>query len=182
MKARAFDPERLDVEAFAREAGHLRGEWPLNGMLRLAECAHADMALGAADRVAWHARGERRKGQGVELQPWLHLHLNARLALTCQRCLGPVETALAVDRRFCFVAGENQAAALDDQMEDDVLALTRALDLRALAEDELLLALPLVPRHEHCQLPLVAGAAEARSEEGAAPNPFAALGALRRPH
>ena len=34
-----------------------------------------------------------------------------------------------------------------------MLALSRALDLRELVEDELLLALPLVPRHEVCPEP-----------------------------
>ena len=35
-----------------------------------------------------------------------------------------------------------------------MLALEPALDLRGLVEDELLLALPLVPRHEVCPEPL----------------------------
>jgi uncharacterized protein len=35
-----------------------------------------------------------------------------------------------------------------------VLALEPALDLKELVEDELLLALPLVPRHEVCPEPL----------------------------
>jgi uncharacterized protein len=50
-------------------------------------------------------------------------------------------------------------------------------------EDELILALPLVPRHDACPQPL---AAPATAEEPLAerPNPFAALAALKRgePH
>ena len=61
---------------------------------------------------------------------------------------------LGVDRRLFFVAGEDAAAALDTESDDDVLALEPFLDLRGLVEDELLLALPLVPRHEVCPEPL----------------------------
>ena len=64
-----------------------------------------------------------------------------------------------------------------------MLVLTRALDLHELVEDELILALPLVPRHDACPQPL---AAPATAEEPLAerPNPFAALAALKRgePH
>ncbi len=56
--------------------------------------------------------------------------------------------ALEAERSIFFVEGEDAAAALDAESEDDVLALTPALDLEALIEDELLLALPLIPRHE----------------------------------
>ena len=61
---------------------------------------------------------------------------------------------LHAERRIFFVDGEDAAAALDAESEDDVLALTPALDLAELVEDELLLALPLVPRHEQCPEPL----------------------------
>ena len=55
-----------------------------------------------------------------------------------------------VERRIRFVDGEDAGGALDADSDDDVLALTPALDLHELVEDELLLALPLVPRHEVC--------------------------------
>ena len=47
---------------------------------------------------------------------------------------------LRVDRRFFFVAGEDAAASLDAESDDDVLTLEPALDLKSLVEDELLLA------------------------------------------
>ena len=100
----------------------------------------------------------------------------AQVALTCQRCLQPVETPLELERSLRFVPGEAEAAALDADSEEDVLALPRWLDLRELAEDELLLALPIVPRHEQCPVPLPSAAGE---EEVARENPFAALQALK---
>ena len=121
---------------------------------------------------------ESRPVRGGPPQTWLHLHAQASLALVCQRCLGPVETPLMAQRSFLFVAGEETAAQLDADSEDDVLALTRSLDLQELVEDELLLALPLVPRHELCPQPLPMEHGDAPDEER--PNPFAALAALKR--
>ena len=110
--------------------------------------------------MAWQAVGERRRRYAAaESRAWLQLTLDTDVKLTCQRCLGPVETPLKVERWFQFVAGEEQAAQLDADSEEDVLASTRSLDLHQLAEDELLLALPLVPRHEVCPQPLQPAAA-----------------------
>lgn len=176
--ARPHDPLRLEVERFAREGARLSGCWPLGAMTRLLEACDPDHPPGAEDCAAWTASGERRRS-GAADETWLCLELDARLTLTCQRCLGPVETALDVERRFRFVDGEAQAAALDAAVEEDVLASSSSLDLRALAEDELLLALPIVARHQVCPEPLRPARSVERGDEAAPPNPFAALAGLR---
>ncbi|HEY9107287.1 MAG TPA: YceD family protein, partial [Roseateles sp.] len=97
-------------------------------------------------------------------------------------CLGALAVPLDVDRWIRFVPDAAQAEALDAELEDDVLELQRQMDLRELVEDELLLALPLVPRHEACPEPLPHADEETVGEEEEAerPNPFAALAALKR--
>jgi uncharacterized protein len=180
MSARARDPSRLDVEPFAKEGGELQGQWPLRQLRRLAETAHAEARPVESDVVAWQVRGELRPVRGAASQPWLHLSAQTALNLECQRCLQPMAVPLEVSRSFRFVHGEAAAAELDADSEDDVLALTRALDLRELVEDELLLSLPLVPRHEACAPPVpLADSKPEPAEER--PNPFAALAALKRP-
>ena len=87
---------------------------------------------------------------------------------------------LHAERRVFFVQGEDAAEALDAESEDDVLALTPALDLADLIEDELLLALPLVPRHERCPEPLAPAFVEDDAAADPADHPFAALAALKR--
>ena len=180
MKAREHDFRKLDVERFASDGGRLQGHWPLAGMHRLLGTCHAEEPPSATDRVDWQAAGERRGEGAAESNAWLQLKVDARMTLTCQRCLGPVETPLQVERWFHFVTGEAQAAQLDAESEDDVLASTRSLDLHQLAEDELLLALPIVPRHEVCPQPLLQATADGLDQDVAAPNPFAALAALKR--
>ena len=177
MTTRQFDPFRLDVEVFAKESGELEGQWPLQQFDRVADAA--PQGVPATDEVAWSVRGERRPLRGGEAQTWLHLRAAARVPLVCQRCLGPVTAPLDVGRSLMFVHGEDAAAALDAQTDDDVLPMARALDLRELIEDELLLALPLVPRHEVCPQPLPLPVPIDEEPADAEPNPFAVLAALK---
>jgi uncharacterized protein len=176
MTIRPFDPRHLDIERFAAEGAALEGRWPTRGFGRLVETTAAGEAPGPDDEVEWRARGERRTARGEEPQTWLRLDASCRLALQCQRCLQPVATDLVAQRELRFVAGEDPAAQLDAECDYDVLASSRALDLHELIEDELLLALPLVPLHEVCHQPLPF----ANEEEAAADHPFAGLAALKR--
>ena len=173
---RAFDAPRLDVAAFAAAGGKLAGEGRLAEFPRLlAEAVEPDPDT----RVEWQARGEQRPGPDGKPTPWLHLRAQARVPLTCQRCLAAVQEELAVQRWFRFAQDEDSAAAEDEQAEEDVLALSREFDLRALVEDELLLALPVVPRHDICPQPVPLSAADPAFEQASArPNPFAVLGTL----
>lgn len=176
MSRRTFDPRRLDVRAFAETAATLEGEWSQHELPRL------EASVLAADTVApvrWRVQGERRAVTGGAPEIWLHLAASTAATLQCQRCLQPFAEPLAVDRHFRFVASEQEAERLDDELDDDVLVISRQFDLSALLEDELILALPLVPRHETCPDPLPVPTGE--EPEAAAENPFAALAALRRP-
>lgn len=176
MRARDLDPLKLDVEALAKASASLDGEWPLAELERLAASAVTGTAVGD---VSWQAQGEHRPVKGGQQQVWLHLKASTGLMLECQRCLKPVPVDVHVERSFLFVQGEELAAELDAESEDDVLALSRALNLQDLVEDELLLELPLVPRHQVCPEPLERGGeGEPGLEEK--PNPFAVLASLKR--
>ena len=85
---------------------------------------------------------------------------------------------VSVDRAFRFVSDEALAAIQDEQSEEDVLAASRSFDLIALIEDELLMELPLAPRHETCPEPLPMAAADEDFDAaaGAAGQPVRAAG------
>ncbi len=176
MTSRAPDPRKFDVAAFASEAGQLEGRWPLADFARLGAGSPQEGA------VEWSIRGQQVSVAGGEPEIWLHLTARARILLDCQRCLRPVAWNLDVQRSLRFVSGEDAAAALDAQSEDDVLELQRSVDLRDMIEDELLLELPLVPMHEHCPQPLLASASDAEAVPASAQpaNPFAVLAKLKR--
>ena len=177
MKDRNPDVSALDVVALCKDAASLSGQWPLAGMERLA-AGLVEAADSSADLV-WEAQGLQRTPSGSAPQNCLHLQARAVVRLQCQRCLQALEMDLVVDRHFLFVASEDEAARLDEHSEEDVLVLQARLDLRELIEDELILAVPLVPRHEgDCPDPLPMSAGDL-PEEAPQPNPFAALAALR---
>jgi uncharacterized protein len=180
--ASAFDPRRLDVAAFAQAEGRLDGEWPLTTMPRLLQDALPLSADSPSTVVAWSARGSRKAVVAGDPEIRLYLNAHAALQMSCQRCLQPVTVVLDLQPRLRFVRGEQQAEALDEDSDDeDVLALTAALDLPQLIEDELILALPLVPRHEHCPQPLPMSAGEDEiALTDAAEHAFAGLASLLR--
>ena len=182
----------LDLRALAQRGTPLAGSVPLAALARLAEGLPALPDADAPGAVQWQARAEWRQPGPAALaadalvrhspapQLWLHLELQAQVPQTCQRCLAPYAQPVAVDRWFRFVADETTALAEDDDAEEDLLVFQPRFDLQALVEDELLLALPLVPMHTQCPTPvrLQAGELEAPADSGK-PNPFAALAALK---
>ncbi len=181
MSHAAFDPLQLSVEAFAKNEQSLKGEWNLTSLPRLLESTHSPQTVDADTAVAWQLRGESRSARSGPPEIWLHLDSSVTVALTCQRCLQAMTTRIKAQRSFRFVHGETAAAELDAQSDDDVLALSRYLDARELIEDELLLELPLVPRHEVCPQPLMErDMSMDDSVQTVCDNPFAALAQLKR--
>jgi uncharacterized protein len=176
--AKDFDPHRLDVQRFAEAGAEMAADDRLRDFRRLA--AEAQDA-GPERTVHWSARGELLNPRHVHPEVWVHLEVDARLPLVCQRCLRPVDVDLAVERSFRFVPDEATAAAEDDQSEEDLLALSRSFDLLELVEDELLMELPVAPRHEVCPEPVKMSASDPDFEAANAEreNPFAVLGRLK---
>lgn len=180
VSTRAPDPRRLDVAAFAAAGGELKGDWAAAQLRRLLSATVESPSEASRADVAWQVRGERLPLAGAGTHPSLSVEAETEVTLECQRCLQPMRWPLQAHRRIFFVEGEDAAAALDANHDDDVLALVPALDLQALVEDELLLALPIVPRHEVCPDPLPRAFVE---DEGAGvpeDSPFAALSVLKR--
>ena len=178
MKERFGGPRSLNVNGLCQEAGQLTGHSPLSDMARLHESLFD--APPAEVAVDWSAQGSMLPGSGGQPGVWLHLRASVPVTLQCQRCLQPVSQALEVDRHFRFVRSEQEAERLDETAEEDVLVLMPRLDLHELLEDELILALPLVPRHDdRCPVPLTLPIDDLLAEAAPPPNPFAALAALR---
>jgi uncharacterized protein len=176
MVVQAFDPRHLDVTAFAAAQGRLSGEWPLAELHRLGPAT-----AGPTDaEVVWAVHGERRGKVPGAAETWLHLRTSTTLELVCQRCLQAMPQPLNVARSFRFVKDEAEAERLDEHSEDDVLALGHPLDLLVLVEDELILALPLIPRHELCPHPLLPRASAPLNGNSPEEHAFAALAALRQ--
>jgi len=167
------------MQAFAQEGIPLNESTLLQNMQRL---AHESHGLQPDSTVSWQARAELRAGSSAEPDVWLHLEAKTSIALICQRCMGAVATPIEVDQWYRFVASEEIAMAEDDEAQEDLLVMEPQFDLLAVLEDELLMALPLVPMHEQCPNPpvLSAGDIDIDQDVEAKPNPFAMLEQLKK--
>ena len=178
------------MQAFAQEGVPIIEGTLLQTMERLSKEAHAPSP---ELMVNWKATPELRPGLHLEEEVWLNVTANTLVSLTCQRCMGTVEMPLVVDQWYRFVASEAIAMAEDDESEEDLLVMELQFDLLAVIEDELLMALPLVPKHDECPIAPVVQVGEnalAPENDGAdekrlnhqfseKPNPFAVLAHLK---
>ena len=197
--ARASRLSDLDVAAFAKAGASLEGVTPLSDMVRLGESlvrppsSTSAVEASASDHVTWQLHGEWKEAAARPAEIRLSLQVQARLWLTCQRCLQPVAHDVSLNPVLRFVDGEEEAARLDEEAgdEEDVLALPRSLKVSELMEDELILALPLVPLHSVCPVPLpylesseTQASTHITADDSAAtadkPNPFAVLAQLKK--
>jgi uncharacterized protein len=153
-----------DAFAFARDSRVLQGTLAVAGFERL-----HDLLADVSGEVSWRIEGF--KGERGELL--LQLAVGGTVLLACQRCLEAVPFDLDVDSLLELVPAGVELS--QDELEDDsrdFLPVERELDVAELVEDEILLALPVAPRHERCGLP---GAADA----GERVNPFKVLDGLK---
>jgi len=117
------------------------GRRSFQGVLRVAELPRLAEALAEdSGEIAYDLDFE----QGELGDPELHVRLAARLVLECQRTLQPFEWPVEIDSRLGLLASEEDAAALPERCEP-LLLEQGTLQPRKVIEDELLLALPLVP-------------------------------------
>jgi len=171
----------IDTDAFARGGSTLSGRWPAARLPRL-----LDMLLDEQPLVRWSLEGERTRRADGGADSHLALAFEAQLRVRCVRCLEAVEVEVRERRHYRTVVSESVAEREDPQSEDvDLLVASARLDVLELLEDEVIMALPLAPRHLHCAAPATGVAAGAASmpdapDEAQRPNPFAALAHLRR--
>jgi|APFre7841882724_1041349.scaffolds.fasta_scaffold01123_7 uncharacterized protein len=150
----------IDGLKFALERSRVSGRLSLAALPRLADsgCTSAEIAFAIAG------------GTGAEGQPYLRVTADGAASMTCQRCLLALPVPIAVDAELELAESREAAEAAEDEV--DRVVASRSMDVAALVEDELLLALPMVAVHEGCELPA--------KDEGPRPSPFAALAGLRR--
>lgn len=132
----------------------------------------SDVLASSEGQLVWQIEGLMVQG-AAGMEPRLRLTASGQLVLGCQRCLGGLPWVLKVDTLLHPVRVGQPIA--EEELEDDevdAIEVDGELDALALVEDEILLALPIAPRHENCESPQVVGGSTKES-------PFAALASLR---
>lgn len=155
----------IDCLEFARGGGVLERSFGLDELPRLASQLAAASGCLSVRLEGW------RDGEG---KSWLRVDIVGEPVLCCQRCLGAVKFPLSIRSRLQLIApGEDWP---DGELQDDdadAIPADKAMDVLSLIEDEVLLALPIAPRHERCHAPLANTVEHELSS-------FAALGALKK--
>lgn len=152
------------------------------------------LELGALRRLKGAVLGATDSGISVELRfsrdgagrCIVEGEAAAELTFTCQRCMEPVSLPVRAEFRLAVVTSEAEAAGLPEDTDARVQT-DRMLESAALVEDELLLALPIVPVHADITacgeraaiLQQLNTQAEPPAERS---NPFAVLRSLKKSH
>jgi uncharacterized protein len=163
-------PEFVDPWLLAERGGIIAGELELARLPRIAEV----LADAAGD-----VQFELDFGKDAKSRVRITGTVRADLSLECQRCLETM--TLPVDSELDLVVIQVPAEAERIPAEcEPVLAEDRGLSVAGLIEDELLLAVPMVPMHEPgiCSMNNSGTSENAQKgsrEESVKVNPFAIL-------
>ena len=160
---RTIDPAR-----FARDGALLTGSASPAQLRRLAEELFDERAA-----VDYRVQGLlTAKGE-----PALRVELAIDVALTCQRCMERLPVKLDVGRTLVLSRelGELEPVA-EEEDEVDTIPLVASLDVLDLIDQEVMLSLPIAPRHDDN----VCEAQQGGDPESAQASPFSVLSQLKR--
>lgn len=134
-------PKKIDPIKLAKQNGTITGQLPLSHFPRL-----QDIAEQQNQYVSAVFEFEQNKDR-INV---VHGKMNAVVTLVCQRCNQLMQEPLEIECTLSPVTSDERAKNLPGSI-DPVLMKEEEVDLHALIEDEILLALPMVPKHEQCE-------------------------------
>jgi uncharacterized protein len=154
-------------------------ETAIDFTIPLAELPRVSQELSAADgEASGHVRFSRQLGQAVAT-----LEVSAQPEVVCQRCMQPMRWPVDVKSRIALVSDYAAADRVPEGLEV-FLVEADSVSVRDLVDEEIMLALPHVARHEEgsecagraVQLPGQEADAEVATAD--VQKPFAQLGEL----
>lgn len=159
-------PAVVDVWRMVSASRVFEGVLPLSAFKRL---------QGSLLDVEGECRYRLEFGQGAGHQAFVEVRAEASLPLQCQRSLERFLQPVQVLQQLGLITSEAQEAALPEQMEPLLVPEGGEIHPADLIEDELILALPVVPINPESRLPEDVW----DREDDDKPNPFAVLGTLK---
>lgn len=167
MYARPF----IDSLDFARNGKHLSGDLPVAELPRLLDALETPQGV-----LHYTVQGGVDK-QGMQ---FLDVGVVGLCRLRCQRCLDGLDYPVRLDTRL-LLRDQAGLEALDDEAGDeeegfDSILADMHLNVFEMLEEEILLSLPIAPKHElgACQ------ATDGKNTRMDEQNPFAVLAKLKR--
>ncbi len=163
-------PDRVDPWRLAEQGETLSGRMPLHALPRLAV-----LLQDADDEAAF----TMRFGKDRDRRSTVNLTVQARLVLECQRCLDNMTLEVDAETPMALVSGPMEAEQLPSELDPLMLGPEEYLDIAALVEDELLLAIPASPRHAHNDCAHHGKQGSVKPADNQEDNPFAILAKLK---
>lgn len=164
-----FIPEHIDPYRFAEQGLRLDGIVKVIDMHRLSSLLSESGEPIAVTLVF---------GLDEQKIAFIKGHLETKLLLQCQRCMEPYSYEIISDFNLGIVGTIDEADALPPHYEP-AMAKDGQLALRELIEDELILNLPIIPKHEPDQCRVQLPLADSGNEDAKGKNPFDVLKALK---
>jgi uncharacterized protein len=165
-------PETLDAWRMLAASRRFEGTLPLAAMPRLRDAL--EQPEGECRYVLEFDRGELNV-------PYVEIRAQAELPLICQRSLQRFLLPVQIVQRLGLVAREEQEAELPEGYEMLVPEADGTIHPLELIEDELILAIPVVPMDPRSDpVELTWPPIEEAVEQETSVNPFAALASLKQ--
>lgn len=139
-----MNPFVIDAFEFCRLKERREGERAVAEFTRLSE-----EVANTSGAVRWSVQG----GTHALGYPMLHLSVRASVQLMCQRCLTPYTYEIESESILVLAKSEDAADELEENLTDediDVVVGSKTMNIIELIEDEVLLEIPLSPRHDVC--------------------------------
>ena len=169
-------PEHISLDKWADTGFEWSGEVDPNSFERLATTLSAEH-----DQSNTQLNAELYRRNNV-----LHLAftLTGDVWLTCQRCLQPIAIDLSDDYDIALLENDSQVRLVNEEQDylllDEIVteqSPERLLPFKKLVEDEILLKIPMAPKHDDCEMSVEQFGEIPEEEENE--NPFAALASLK---
>lgn len=157
-------PEHIDPFRYADQG------LTIEGLVKIADMPRLGSAMASHEGLVTASLRFGVDEQGIT---FVKGHIQTSLTLACQRCLEPFIYEITSDFVLGIVNTLDEANALPTHYEP-ALAKEGQLALRELIEDELILNLPIIPKHEaeQCKVKLPLADAGWKKDEVDKTNPF----------
>ena len=160
-------PAVIDVWRMVAAKRRFEGKLPLSAFKRL-----RDSLVDTEGECSFELEFGRDAGN----QPYAEVRAEAELPLMCQRTLERYLHRVRLVQQLGLISSEAQEDALPEQMEPLLVPEGGEIPAIDLVEDELILALPVVPINPDSELPSQEWHEEAEEEQQ---NPFGVLARLK---
>ena len=167
-------PANIDPIRLADQGTHLSGTIPLKRMKRLLTLCQSE-------------EGEARVDLEFRRDPVRNVRnlsgtIRVEIETTCERCLEPMTLSLEASVDLILAGSESTGV---DNSEDVLVVKDKPIALNELVENELILAMPMIPMHQLDQCPAADLIGDTSPERDKKPDsdktsPFAELAKLKR--